>query len=78
MTRTHRNGPVQFAVDVDEIRQQARAASELAAVCGLSSFKGCAQGRAAPLTDLVREVFGDEPVEQWVHVPPSVPHTVRP
>ena len=75
---THRNGPVQFAVDVDEIQQQARAASELAAVCGLSSFKGCAQGRAAPLVDLVREVFGDEPPEQWVHVPPSVPHTVRP
>jgi len=74
---THRNGPVQFAVDVDEIRQQARAASELAAVCGLSSFKGCAQGRAAPLVDLVREVFGDEPAEQWVHVPPQIDPTLR-
>lgn len=75
---THRNGPVQFAVDLDEIQQQARAASELAAVCGLSSLKGCTRGRAATVTDLVREVFGDEPADQWVHVPTSVPHRVRP
>lgn len=78
MTRTHRNGPVQFAVDVDEIRQQARAAGELAAVFGLSSFKGCTQGRVIPLADLVRHSFGTRSADMWVHVPPSVPHKVRP
>ena len=70
--------PVQFAVDLDEIRQQARAASELAAVFGLSSFKGCTQGRVMPLADLVRHSFGTRSADMWVHVPTSVHPRVRP